>query len=163
MGEVNKKATNASCVLQDDSIISGPKFGNSLCINYLEAHFEIVLLYQINQQLLTNLSNYNSYHTNLIILHFFGSLPIDYNPLIPSSTKSNWKKTDISKIIGCDSISASDATVLKEIAKSKKLLLAAKALYLLFQTVSSLFRNASNKSEILKLNKTIILETIRKV
>ena len=52
---------------------------------------------------------------------------------------------------------------MKEIAKNKKLLLAAKALYFLFQTVSNLFKNADNKAELLKLNKTIILETIRKV
>ena len=105
---------------------------------------------------------YNSYHTNLILLHCFDSLPIDHKSSIPESTLSNWKKKDISKIIGCDSISTSDATVLKEIARSKKLLLAAKALYFLFQTISNLFKNANNKAELLKLNKTVILDTIRK-
>lgn len=43
--------------------------------------------------------------------------------MIPDSTLSNWKKKDISKIIGSDSISSNDVTVLKEIAESKKLLL----------------------------------------
>lgn len=107
--------------------------------------------------------SYNTYHTNLIILHNFDSLPIDHKSSIPGSTLSNWKKKDISKIIGCDSISASDATILKKIAKSKRLLLAAKALYFLFRTVSNLFKNADNKAELLRLNKTVILDTIRKV
>jgi hypothetical protein len=107
--------------------------------------------------------SYNSYHTNLILLHNYDALPIDHKCSIPNSTLSNWKKKDISKIIGCDSISGNDVLLLKEIAKSKRLLLAAKALYFLFQTVSNLFKYAENKAELLRLNKTVILDTIRKV
>ena len=52
---------------------------------------------------------------------------------------------------------------MKAIAKSKKLLRAAKALYCLFHTITSLFKHADNKDELLRLNKTVILNTIEKV
>ena len=81
---------------------------------------------------------------------------------IPRSTLSNWKKKDISNIMGCDSITCDEISLLKEIAKCKKLLRAAKALYYLFNTISSLFKYADNKNELLKLNKTVILDTIEK-
>jgi len=54
-------------------------------------------------------------------------------------------------------------SVLKEIAKCKKLLRAAKALYFLFHTITSLFKHADNKDEVLRLHKTVILNTIEKV
>ena len=85
------------------------------------------------------MSNYNIYHTNLILLHHLGSLSIDHKSTIPSSTLSNWKKKDISKIMGCDAITDDEIYLLKEIAKCKKLLSAAKALYYLFHTITSLF------------------------
>jgi putative transposase len=109
------------------------------------------------------LSNYNIYHTNLILLYHFDALSIDLKSTIPSSTLSNWKRKDISRIIGCDSLSGNDVLVLKEIAISKKLLRAAKALYFLFHTITSLFKYVDNKDELLRLNKTVILDTIEKV
>jgi len=45
----------------------------------------------------------------------------------------------------------------------QKLLLAAKALYFVFSTVSTLFKNANNKAELLKDHKILILNTISKV
>ena len=57
---------------------------------------------------------YNSYHTNLILLHHIGSLSIDLKSTIPRSTLSNWKRKDISRIIGCDCLSVNDVSVLKE-------------------------------------------------
>jgi putative transposase len=108
------------------------------------------------------LSNYNTYHTNLILLYRFDVLSIDLKSTIPRSTLSNWKRKDISRIIGCDSLSVNDVSVLKEIAKSKKLLRAAKALYYLFHTITSLFKHADNKDELLRLHKTVILNTIEK-
>ena len=109
------------------------------------------------------MSNYNIYHTNLILLHHLGSLSIDLKSTIPRSTLSNWKRKDISRIIGCDAITDDEISLLKEIAKCKKLLNAAKALYYLFNTISSLFKYADSKDELLKLNKTVILNTIEKV
>jgi len=50
------------------------------------------------------LSNYNSYHTNLVLLHNFNSLPEEFKGVIPKSTLKNWNKRDIAKIIGCDSL-----------------------------------------------------------
>ena len=72
------------------------------------------------------LSNYNIYHTNLILLNHFDALSIDLKSTIPRSTLSIWKRRDISRIIGCESLSGNDVSVLKEIAKSKNLLRAAK-------------------------------------
>ena len=108
------------------------------------------------------MSNYNFYHTNLILLNHFDALSIDLKSTIPRSTLSNWKRKDISRIIGCDSLSGNEISLLKEIAKCKKLLRAAKALYYLFNTISFLFNYADNKNELLKLNKTVILDTIEK-
>ena len=71
------------------------------------------------------LSNYNNYYTNLILLHHLDALSIDLKSTIPGSTLSNWKRKDISIIIGCDSLSVNDVSVLEEIAKCKKLLRAA--------------------------------------
>ena len=81
------------------------------------------------------LSNYTIYHTNLILLHHFDVLSIDLKSTIPSSTLSNWKMKDISRIIRCDSLSGNDVSILKEIDKSKKLLRAAKALFFLFHII----------------------------
>lgn len=103
---------------------------------------------------------YNSYHTNLVLLHHFNVLTGDFKSTIPRSTLSNWKKKDISRIIGCSSLSDKDVLVLKETAKSKKLLKAAKALYFLFKTVTQLFDLAHNKAELLRSNKALILKTI---
>ena len=64
--------------------------------------------------------------------------------------------------MGCDAITDDEISLLKEIAKCKKLLRAAKALYFLFHTISSLFKHADNKDELLKLNKSLILDTIEK-
>ena len=108
------------------------------------------------------MSNYNFYHTNLILLYRFDALSINLKSTIPRSTLSNWKRKDISRFIGCDSLSGNDVSVLKEIAKCKKLLRGAKALYYLFNTLSFLFNYADNKNELLKLNKTVILDTIEK-
>jgi hypothetical protein len=98
----------------------------------------------------------------LILLYRFDALSIDLKSTIPRSTLSNWKRKDISRIIGCDSPSGNEISLLKEIAKCKKLLRAAKALYYLFNTISFLFKYADNKEELLKLNKTTILDTIEK-
>ena len=97
------------------------------------------------------------------MLNHFDALSIDLKSTIPRSTLSNWKRKDISRIIGCDSLSANEISLLKEIAKCKKLLRAAKALYYLFNTISFLFKHADNKDELLRLNKTVILNTIEKI
>ena len=57
----------------------------------------------------------------------------------------------------CDAITDDEISLLKEIAKCKKLLRAAKALYYLFDTITSLFKHADNKDELLKLNKSLML------
>ena len=97
-----------------------------------------------------------------MLLHNFGSLSTDHKSVIPRSTLSNWKKKDISKIMGCDSITDDEISLLKEIAKCKKLLKASKALYILFNTITTLFKYADNKDDLLKLNKSLILDTIEK-
>ena len=60
------------------------------------------------------MSNYKSYHTNLILLNHLDALSIDLKSTIPRSTLSNWKRKDISRVIGCDSLSGNDVLVLKE-------------------------------------------------
>lgn len=106
---------------------------------------------------------YNSYHTNLLLLHHFDCLPTELKTVIPRSTLSNWKKKDIAGIMGSDHFSESDMSTLKAVAKSKKLLIAAKALYYLFKAISTLVRQAENKATLLRKNKSLILFTIEKV
>ena len=109
------------------------------------------------------MSNYNSYHTNLVLLHNFNSLPDEFKGVIPKSTLKNWRGRDVAKIIGCDSLADKDINLLRQIVTSKKLLVAAKALYFVFSTVSTLFKHANNKAELLKDYKNTILKTITKV
>jgi len=109
------------------------------------------------------LPKYNSYHTNLVLLHHFDALSIDYKSTIPNSTLSNWKRKNINELIGCNTLYDNDVSVLKEIAKNKKLLRAAKALYFLFSVISQLFNHAQNKAELLRLHKTTILKTIERI
>ena len=109
------------------------------------------------------MSQYNSYHTNLILLYKFNSLPDEFRSIIPYSTLHNWSKKDIANIIGSDTLADKDINLLKQIVTNKKLLMAAKALYFLFSTISKLFKEAVNKAELLKLHKTTILETISRV
>ena len=109
------------------------------------------------------MSNYNSYHTNLVLLYNFNSLPDEFKGVIPKSTLKNWKDRDIANIIGCDTLADKDINLLRQIVNSKKLLVAAKALYFVFSTVSTLFKHANNKAELLKDYKNTILNTISKV
>ena len=109
------------------------------------------------------MSIYNSYHTNLVLLYKFNSLPDEFKLVIPQSNLSNWDKRDVANIIGCDSLADKDINLLRQIVTSKKLLVAAKALYFVFSTVSTLFKHANNKAELLKDYKNTILKTISKV
>jgi hypothetical protein len=68
------------------------------------------------------LTNYNSYHANLILLHHLGFLSIDLKSTIPRITLSNWKKKDISKVMGWDIITDNEISLLKEIAVLSHLL-----------------------------------------
>jgi len=99
------------------------------------------------------LTEYKSYHTNLVLLHKFNSLPDEFKSIIPNSTLSGWNNRNVAKIIGCDSLADKDINLLSQIVTSKKLLVAAKALYFVFSTVSTLFKHANNKAELLKDNK----------
>ena len=109
------------------------------------------------------LSKYNSYPTNLILLHKFNSLPIEFKSIILYSTLHNWSKRDVANIIGSDTLADKDIKLLKQIITHRRLLTAAKALYFLFSTVSKLFKDADNKAELLKLHKSSILQTISRV
>ena len=75
----------------------------------------------------TALAKYNSYHTNLILLYKFDSLPDEFKSVIPYSTLSSWNNRDVANIIGCDSLADKDINLLRQIVISKKLLVAAKA------------------------------------
>jgi len=109
------------------------------------------------------LPKYNSYHTNLVLLYKFNSLPDEFKSVIPYSTLSSWNNRDVANIIGCDTLADKDINLLRQIVTSKKLLVAAKALYFVFSTVSTLFKHANNKAELLKDYKNTILKTISKV
>ena len=73
------------------------------------------------------------------------------------------EQKDVNQIIGCDTLADKDVDLLKQIVTNKKLKVAAKALYFLFSMVSKLFQSAENGAELLRLNKSAILDTIKKV
>ena len=108
------------------------------------------------------MSNYKSYHTNLQLLHYFNALPASIKSTIPRSTLHSWKSKKPSAIIGCDSDLDNYSATSERILKNEKLVKSAKALYQLFDTVTSLFNNAENKVHILRKHKTLILSTIEK-
>ena len=66
----------------------------------------ILVIWNLNSILI--LSIYNSYHTNLVLLYKFNSLPDEFKLVIPQSTLSNWDKRDVANIIGCDSLADKD-------------------------------------------------------
>ena len=129
----------------------------------MNVHIKSRPIFDLSTQSITNLTKYNCYHTNLVLLHKFNALPDEFKSAIPYSTLSSWSKRDVTQIIGCNSAADFDVNLVKQIISNKKLLLAARALYFLFSTVSKLFRDADNKAELLKLHKTKILETISRV
>jgi hypothetical protein len=98
-----------------------------------------------------------------VLLHKFNALPDEFRSQILYSTLYSWDKRDVTQIIGCNSIADSDVNLLKQIATNKKLRMAAKALYFLFSMVSKLFQSAENKAELLRVNKSVIIDIIKKV
>lgn len=97
-----------------------------------------------------------------MLLHYFDCLPNDIKATIPRSTLAAWKNQDLSKIIGCEK-SPDDAVLIKRIAKHGKMKKAAKALFILSDTLTSLLQNTENKAELINSNKELILNTIQKV
>jgi len=121
------------------------------------------IVYTVSPPLLptSTLSSYNSYHTSLKLLHYFDSLPLELKSTIPNSTLSDWKNQNLSKIIGADMLPGDDILI-SRFAKNAKMKKAAKALFILSDTIVSLFKNVENKAEILRTNKSLILSTIKK-
>ena len=71
---------------------------NSIFLFLKSSFNQLQVLLQLNIQPISSivllfilfiLPNYNSYHTNLILLHNFGYLSIDHKSVIPRSTLSN--------------------------------------------------------------------------
>ena len=50
------------------------------------------------------MTEYKSYHTNLVLLYKFNSLPDEFRSIVPKSTLSGWNNRNVAKIIGCDSL-----------------------------------------------------------
>ncbi len=111
------------------------------------------------------MSIYNSYHTNLVLLYKFNSLPDEFKLVIPQSTLSNWDKRDVGNIIGCDFLADKDINLLRQIVTSKKLLVAAKALYFVFSTISSRdkFKEQKEKARKERLKQNMEVECCEKI
>ena len=97
------------------------------------------------------------------MLHKFNAHPDEFRSVIPYSTLHNWSKNDVAKIIGSDTLVEKDVELLKQLMINKKLLLAAKVLYFLFSMGTKLFQSAENKADLLRVNKSVIIDTIKKV
>ncbi len=66
-------------------------------------------------------------------------------------------------MIGYDSVSDMNKPKMKKTIQIEKLKNASKALYFLFDTIVYLFSNVDNKAELLRVNKSLILQTIQRV
>ena len=119
---------------------------NSIFLCLKTSFNQLQVLLQLNIQSVSSiillfilfiLPNCNSYHANLILFHHFDSLSLVLKSVIPESTLSIWKSKDISEIMECDAITGDEFSLLKEIAKCEKLLKVSKALYILFNTLST--------------------------
>lgn len=103
-----------------------------------------------------------TYSTALILQYKFGMLSDETEKAIPSSTRSNWKKRDINKIIGIEREEDIDIEHLKLLLQHQKLMRIAKALYMLLQTYKKLLNTFSTPKERMKRCGAEIAEAIRK-
>lgn len=77
----------------------------------------------------------NAYHTDLIIAYQTNALEADFLKMIPSSTLFNWKKRNMSNIIGADNagFNKDNMFMVKTFLKKKKALKLAKAAYFVYK------------------------------
>lgn len=109
------------------------------------------------------MQTHRTYHTDLLFRHRLGLLSSELKKSIPSSTLSGWRKRDLSQIIGAGhAITDEHLQVMREFIARKKLLQAAKALWHIFQVLDSLIHSAKGFSRIIRNNKTLIVEAIKR-
>lgn len=106
------------------------------------------------------MASYNSYHSNLIILHRFNALPAKYKSIIPKSTLSTWKKQHCKKLIGADEFSDTDIKVYGQLIQDERFKKSIKALYHLCSVLSEILRQADNKKKLLKSHKNKITKLV---
>ena len=106
---------------------------------------------------------YNTYHTNLLLLYKTHALPDEFRRVIPRSTLTSWNNREITTILGCDALAGTDIEFLRQVLLRKKLIKTVKAFYLVFSAVAKLFQHAANKAELLKQHTTLILQTLQRV
>ena len=96
-----------------------------------------------------------SYHTNLKILYSLNLLPDTVKSEIPSSTLAYWKGFNSATVFGIedDLISEEKIKIIGTFLKSKKLLLAAKALFLVYQAYKDILWRFRNAGRFLKSKK----------
>lgn len=106
-----------------------------------------------------------SYHTDILIQYKLGLLPQKVLKQIPSSTIDHWKKRDISRYFGMDSIAdyEKNLAMMKDILSRKKLLNAAKALYYIHCSYVKLFEKVKYKKSIIRQSGATIIKTIDQV
>lgn len=104
----------------------------------------------------------NTYHSNIIIAYLLGSLPIEIERTIPSSTLYYWRKKGFTHFSGLDFVFDidSDLNILKLIAQNKKLLQVSRALVHIFLMYRQMFNSLVNKKQVLLHHKNSILQCI---
>ncbi len=107
----------------------------------------------------------NTYHSNIIIAYLLGSLPIEIERTIPSSTLYYWRKKGFAHFTGLDFVFDidSDLSILKLIAQNKKLLQVSRALVHVFLMYRQIFNSLTNKKQVLLQNKSSILQCIEHI
>jgi len=107
----------------------------------------------------------NKYHSNVKIAYHLGVLEDSMACNIPSSTLHHWKSIDLSEIFGLDYSLAvnKDITVIKTIAKHKKLMKAAKALYFVYKTYHNVLLKSHAVTKQLHKHKKEIVKVIEHI
>lgn len=107
---------------------------------------------------------YNLYHTDFIILFIMGMLSKEELRNIPKSTLQSWKKRDFSNSVRSEfSHYIENKELIKAFLANKTLLNAAKGLFFVYCTLSSVMEDVRGVKAQLRKNREKIVQTIKNV
>jgi putative transposase len=107
---------------------------------------------------------HQTYHTDLVFRLQLGILPDVVKVKIPASTLSHWRKRDLSRIIGADqAITDENLSLMKAFIASKKLMQAAKAIWIIYKFMHTILTQVKGFNKILRKNKEVIVTTVQSV
>lgn len=105
------------------------------------------------------------YHTDVMISYKLNMLDKDQQRRIPSSTRHNWKKRNISQITGLDSAQCSEQNLemMRQFLANKKLLKMARAVFVVYNAYATIFKNLPNKKKVFQQHHELIVDSFDQV